>query len=1666
MPDDGVDYGIYSNVNVHVGAGSYLSIGDLTGAAAYSIRSLDVLAGGKVELVADATLKMRTGFAIANTGSVVCNGSNEIELWGDDDATLTGMTRMSGLAALTCTTPGKTVSIGTAAADAITIPGENALTLQGSAENPLTLLPADGTGTWLLNASGSAAVDLRYVAVSNSNATVGSAVTAINSVNLGGNSGWSFSAEIVPGTVITWNGAESTDWSVAGNWDLGRTPVATDYVLVPALAGEDPDYPVLGEGALSFARITVAGGAELTLEGSTLTVTNLFTVHGDLVCTGTTTVDLTGNADFTDATVTPGASLFRINGAGDQTLDFGGVTLNNIVFEKTSGNVDFGTHGFAAASFRCFTSSAIDFTFASGETYDFALFYVNGSGYPENKVRFLASSDGTRWNLGVRDNAHALGGVVIRDCNASDRRLYAGVRCEDGLNNQNVDFSQDVAVYVGGASGDFTTAANWSSGSVPGADTIVHLAAGDGETPVLTLPAVAGARTVQGLYLGGIGGGTAGLIAKAPLTVRGDVEVRGAATLTLDAYDDNGAAPNVVSNDLHVFEGGLITHSGPASTENAKVHLSVLGNAVIDEGGAIDVSLRGYALNTGTGCSTSQGYSPSYGGWGNTVGNTGNPPYGSILRPFRWGSAGCSNGNPLGGGAIRLEVAGTLTVNGDIKSEGGTGAYYTGTGGSIWLTCGTLTGSGTINARTGIPTNPSGTYTGAGGRIAVYQTVATDFSAFPPERIFAGRNVYSAPGTVYLESADKSNGVDLYVRGTGNSTTRVTPFPMPDDGEDYTIYTNFNLHVGIATILAIGERTGAGVYPIRSLDITDNGKVELRSGVKLQTRCGVEVGSSASVTCSGSNEIELVGDDEAKLAGGSRISGLSALVCTEAGKTIRIATNAVDAVTLSGDAELRLCGEPGNPVSLLPEGGYGTWAINMAGGTEVTLRYLSVSNSNASVGAALTAINSTDLGGNTSWAFSAEIMPGTTITWQGGASDSWSLGANWDLGRVPVATDYVVVPSLSGAEPNYPVLGQDSFTFDRVTVNSGASLTLDGSTLTVTGQLNVHGTLACEGAATVYLGGSADFTDGEVSAGASLIRVTGSADQTLDFGDMSLNDLLIEKSAGDVSFGTHGFSAHIFRCVVNYGMTLAFAPAATYAFDGLVIRGSAYPSAPVELVSRTPGSSWSIQVKEGTHVLSGVAISDCTALETALCAGLVATDGGRNVNVDFVTPTALWIGGESDIFSKTSCWSSGAVPGSDTIVVISAGPGETCGATVLPGVPASVASLYVDGSMRGAAKVVVQSSLGAAGSAMVASGGTLVMDGFDDDGAAPNVISGDLTVCAGGCVTHSGPASTAAAKLHLRVDGDVTVEEGGTISATGKGYTKSNDGPGSAPLQHCIGGAYAGFGSGNSKSPYGSVLRPVDFGASVNRDLPTGGAIHLDVGGTLRIDGTVEAEGLWDNDPGQVYASGGGSVWIECGSLVGGGLISVREGFRNPTGWKSQTVGSGGRIAVYQRAAKDFSAFPKARMLTQRTEGTPCGTVLMASATLNDGMDLYIDGTLAAEQETLLPMPDDGDPMSVYKDVNLHLGARANVAVCAYDAGTKSPVSVLFRDIVLSDNSAALKLYGSTVDVRSIRHRDGRGWVRSYSASQSAGKVVLGGAEEHPGAIRWIGGLPGVIRIR
>ncbi len=189
----------------------------------------------------------------------------------------------------------------------------------------------------------------------------------------------------------------------------------------------------------------------------------------------------------------------------------------------------------------------------------------------------------------------------------------------------------------------------------------------------------------------------------------------------------SGPARSLLLNNLTIGSGGALT----AATNQTTLDLLVFDNLTIASGGAIIVDGEGYPQGGGTGAGQSaeaDGSGAGYGGVGGASATVpGGTSYGSASQPAAFGSGGGFGGGPLsggsaGGGALRLNVGGILTVNGQISAAGLPGLQDDsggGSGGSIWVTAGTLTGSGQVVAPGG-EGNPDNGGGGAGGRIALY----------------------------------------------------------------------------------------------------------------------------------------------------------------------------------------------------------------------------------------------------------------------------------------------------------------------------------------------------------------------------------------------------------------------------------------------------------------------------------------------------------------------------------------------------------------------------------------------------------------------------------------------------------------------------------------------------------------------------------------------------------------------------------------------------------------------------------------------------------------------------------------------------------------------------------------------------------------------------------
>ncbi len=223
----------------------------------------------------------------------------------------------------------------------------------------------------------------------------------------------------------------------------------------------------------------------------------------------------------------------------------------------------------------------------------------------------------------------------------------------------------------------------------------------------------------------------------------------------------------------------------PFATTSLTHQLDVVAGAIhIDAASAIDVAEKGFlGANRGDnagGFARTLGNVPvaianaggSYGGLGGVGnGNVRVPSYGGFRRPTLPGTGGSENavaGN--GGGVVRLRTD-LLEVDGAIRADGGGGSSRAGSGGSILIEVGALTGAGLISAVGG-----NNFVDGGGGRIAVHYD---DISGFDLSRIQAHGSADSSSldaggaGTIFLQSAVQTDG-ELIIDNDDHQTSGIT----------------------------------------------------------------------------------------------------------------------------------------------------------------------------------------------------------------------------------------------------------------------------------------------------------------------------------------------------------------------------------------------------------------------------------------------------------------------------------------------------------------------------------------------------------------------------------------------------------------------------------------------------------------------------------------------------------------------------------------------------------------------------------------------------------------------------------------------------------------------------------------------------------------------------
>jgi len=265
-------------------------------------------------------------------------------------------------------------------------------------------------------------------------------------------------------------------------------------------------------------------------------------------------------------------------------------------------------------------------------------------------------------------------------------------------------------------------------------------------------------------------------------------------TVTFETVYGAGGFTNFIVTADVTLESGTWTHAENTTVELYRLRVHVGGDLVIVPPALINASEMGFNRRIGEGYVDVSQHGAGYGGspGRDDVSYT----YGSILAPRQIGSGGREG---KAGGAIYLTVAGTThmpivqAVAGAIRADGETRNGGAGSGGSILLKTGALTGGGSIEAHGG----GGGHAHGGGGRIAVILTdPSATFAAWSGTAIARGGNAggggqRGAAGTVYQQAGDENEGHGTVIVDNSNlepsetyADTVTTSLPPPQSFED------------------------------------------------------------------------------------------------------------------------------------------------------------------------------------------------------------------------------------------------------------------------------------------------------------------------------------------------------------------------------------------------------------------------------------------------------------------------------------------------------------------------------------------------------------------------------------------------------------------------------------------------------------------------------------------------------------------------------------------------------------------------------------------------------------------------------------------------------------------------------------------------------------------
>ena len=1353
---------------------------------------------------------------------------------------------------------------------------------------------------------------------------------------------------------VLWNGGDG-QWTNGANWTPSGVPAAGDSVVfsnvatactVSSIADNLASITVLSNytGTITFAPNCVGGTTNsLTLSG------DLTVYGGAMVFQGNTNSSLGMGFVVHAANVTVASNgTLSVNGQGFTSCAGPAAGSNNLYYGAGGGaygGMGGNSSGNGMGATNLYGSVVAPMALGSGGGVDIYSGYsgsIGGSG--GGALALLAGSGTVTVNGTISANGSAPSPINRQGGGGSGGSIYIVCSQLTGGGLISAD---------GGAGGN---RADWESGG-----------GGGGGRIKLDYSASSFTGTVS--VAGGSGGtgasvGEAGYPGTFSFPDGSDVTVKRSFALAPGSYN----IPTLIvrSNAILSCQGNAMTTSGVTITSTT---------ITIDQGGAISANSQGFLCGRGPGTggnvSMHGGGGASHAGIGgkgegDSYGSGalgGTVIYGVSNSPVALGSGGgIDTYYPqqvgAGGGAIHLTaLSGTVTVNGSLSANGKYGTKQQqgggGSGGSVWVECDTLAGSGSITAMGG-DGGTKGSWAagggGGGGRVALACAFANFTGSTNVNGGVAPTN--GAAGTIVVQSREPATHPphlsNLVVSAISMANATLTGMLTDTGSAPPVVSIYWGPSDAVSNKGSWARSVEFGAYAGGTLPLTYSTNITLEAFTNMFCYCRMYASNSIGETWSAVTNF-MVGEVNFSplTASASQFGPTPGTVTVTRASTL---TNGALSVTYSmgGSATSGVDYQPLSGTIVLPAGVASASVVvtpivhRLIEGARDAI--LTISAGSYIVGAVNQA--TVTIAANPG-------IPPLTLNWNGG-DGSWTNGANWSPAYVPVVGDSIVFGSVSS---NCSVASMPTSLASLVIQSSysgtvsllpncaggtsalvvGSNLVVNGGTLLLGGDTNA-GTGFCLTAAGISVG-----VGGTISANAQGYPCqsgTGAGSNDTYYGggggshggrggwsaggrNGGIN--LYDSATAPVALGSGGGIDTSFSAPYGGagGGALKLVTAGSLSLDGTVTANGGAGTAAKNNGGGSGGSIWLV-----CGQFSG--------------SGTVQADGGAggSYNVGYNNPGGGGGGGRVKFEYATSTFNG--------TVSVAGGAGGSSDATH----PSGQAGYPGTFSFPDGGNVTVKGSFALAP-------GTYNI---------PSLVvqSNTILSCQGDLATSNGVVIIASS---------ITVNSGGTIAADAQGFPASM-GPG-AGLNGSAdgggGGSYGGLGGVSISTSkvyggtapgacYGSALTPLLLGSGGGIDAygPTyfinpigygGGAVKLDAGsGTITINGTVSANGGAANPKRQGGGGSGGSVWITCGTLTGSGTVSADGGAggnHDGNDWSNGGGGGGGRICLNYTSSTYSGSLSAVGGLDGlgRTNGETCG--FPGTLHVPDGTSLTVSRSIA-----------------------------------------------------------------------------------------------------------------------